>query len=70
MKFSGHLRHIVTGGLAGTLLLAAGCATKPQAAPVALADEAEGESKFNTGKVVVVLTDYEGQPLRMARVDI
>jgi hypothetical protein len=70
MKSSGHLRHILGAGLAGTLLLAAGCATKPPTAPVALTDEGEGESKFNTGRVVVVLTDYEGQPLRMARVDL
>lgn len=70
MKFSGHLRHVLAGGLVGTLLLAAGCASNPPTAPVALADEEEGQPRFNTGKVVVVLTDYEGQPLRMARVDL
>lgn len=76
MKFSGHVRQVLAGSLAGTLLLLGGCATKPGSnsrpagAPVALADEEKEQARFNTGKVVVTLTDYAGQPLRSARVDV
>ncbi len=76
MKFGGHVRQVLVGGLAVTLLLLGACATRPASAPnpastpVALDDEGEGIGNFNTGKVVVVVTDYAGQPLRMARVDI
>ncbi len=67
--FSSHVRQILAGVLAGALLLG-GCAGMPASdAPVALAGDKQ-PARFNTGKVTVVVTDFAGQPLRLARVDI
>lgn len=46
----------------------AGCATVPVNAPVELSSEPA--SRFDTGRVTVVVTDYGGRPLRQARVDV
>lgn len=67
MRFSSHVRQILAGGLAGALLLG-GCAGTPTSDAVSLAGEKP--VKFNTGKVTVVVTDFAGTPLRLARVDI
>lgn len=69
MRFSSHVRQVLAGGLAGALLLLGGCAGTPPGTPVPLEDD-ERRVNFNTGKVTVVVTDYAGQPLRRARVDI
>ena len=49
--------------------LLAGCASAPMtSAPMAL--EQDPGSKFNTGRVALFLTDYEGRPLNKAMVNI
>lgn len=68
MQFSSHVRQVLAGGLAGVLLLG-GCAGTPTSDAVSLAGD-KPPVKFNTGNVTVVVTDFAGQPLRLARVDI
>lgn len=67
MESTRHVRR--AGGLAAMLGIAlAGCAMVPPNTPVPLSNEPT--SRFNTGRVTVVVTDYAGQPLRQARVDV
>lgn len=47
----------------------AGCASLPSERPMALSG-AEPAVTFNTGRVTVVVTDFGGQPLQKAVVDI
>ncbi len=68
MQFSSHVRQVLAAGLAGALLLG-GCAGAPTSGDVPLAGDRK-PVKFNTGKVTVVVTDFAGQPLKLARVDI
>ena len=66
MRFT---RHILATGLTVVLGIAlAGCATVPAKAPVELSGASA--TKFNTGRVTVVVTDFGGTPLRLARVDL
>jgi hypothetical protein len=67
MWFARHTRR-AAGPVAMLGLLMAGCATQPSNVPVDLSREAG--VKFNTGRVTVVVTDFGGQPLSQARVDV
>ena len=68
MRYTRHMR-VVAGLTAAVLGIAlAGCATVPANAPVELSGESA--TKFNTGRVTVVVTDFGGTPLRLARVDV
>jgi hypothetical protein len=67
--FNRHVRHGSAGLLAVLGIVLAGCASVPQQGPVGLGGS-ETAHKFNTGRVTLVISDFNGQPLSRARVDI
>lgn len=59
-----------TAGLAAVLgIVLCGCASVPPNSPVPLTAD-QTKSKFNTGRVMLTVTDYGGRPLQQARVDV
>jgi len=68
MRFISHVRHCRTPLVAALGLALAGCASGPSQRPVGL--EGAPAAHFNTARVTLYLTDYEGHPLERARVDI
>lgn len=69
MRFNGCMRQGAISLVAVLGVVLAGCAGMPAERPVALSG-AEPAAKFNTGRVTVVVTDFAGQPLQQAMVDL
>lgn len=69
MRFISHVRHGQASLLAAVGLALAGCASVPTQGPTGLEGPAPA-AHFNTGRVNLYLTDFSGQPLGQARVDI
>lgn len=69
MRFISHVRHCRTALLAALGMALAGCASVPSQGPVGLGGGAPA-AHFNTGRVNLYLTDFEGRPLDRARVDV
>jgi len=68
MRFISHVHHCRTPLVAALGLALAACASVPSQGPVGLGGAPAAH--FNTGRVNLYLTDYEGRPLDRARVDI
>lgn len=69
MRFNGRMRQGAVSLVAVLGVALAGCASMPASQPMALGGS-EPSVRFNTGKITVVLTDFAGQPLQQAMVDI
>jgi hypothetical protein len=68
MRFADNMRQAATGLIAALGVVLAGCSSIPIETPMGLSDKPAAQ--FNTGSVTLYVTDYAGQPLRQAWVDI